>query len=114
MSLREKRLDWYEKHLASKMSLEDIELIAWHHMINDPYLSTYIMVDGKEVRKYVNPKLAYKRALMDLAPHFQEMAQYIIDRFMPAFADMGRAFQELANSSEQLGLIPSLTDGDDV
>ena len=103
-------MKWLQDRLSSPLNIEEIKLIAWHHMINDPYLSTYIMVDGKEVRTYVNPKLAFNRMLGELGDHFQEMAQTILDTFMPSFAQMSEAFQEFSKSFEQLGLIPSLED----
>lgn len=91
-------------------SLQDLELIAWHHLINDPYLTTYTMVNGKEVRKYVNPKLAWKRAVIEMQDGMFKMSRVIIDLFVPSIAEMAEKFQEFANSFKQLGLMPSFED----
>ena len=104
------RLEQLRRWWEGPLSLEEIELIAWHAMLNDPYLSTYIMVDGKEVRTYVNPKLAYKRMLIEMGEGFQRMAEEIMAKLLPSFEQVAEAFQEFTKNLEQAGLIPSVTD----
>lgn len=104
------RLEQLRRWWEGPLSLEEIELIAWHAMLNDPYLSTYVMIDGKEVRTYVNPKLAYQRMLIEMGEGFQRMAEDIMAKLLPSFEQVAEAFQEFAKNLEQAGLIPSVTD----
>ena len=77
------RLEQLRRWWEGPMSLEEIELIAWHSMLNDPYLSTYTMVQDRhgnwvEDRHFVNPKLAYARMLGEMSESFSRMAEQII------------------------------------
>lgn len=100
------------KFLQPQKSLEDIKLIAWHHMINDTFLTTYEFMNGHEYRAYVNPKLAYKRALTEMANEFSYVADALLKKFLPSFEDMSKAFQNFAKYLDQYDLKPLLPDGD--
>jgi hypothetical protein len=47
---------WYEKQETD----EELNLIAWHRMINDSLLTVYTFEDGQESRQYVNPNIPIK------------------------------------------------------
>lgn len=91
--------------------LIDVQLIAWHHMINDPYLVTYTMNSkGQQCSQWVNPKLGFKRKLEEMVIQFQDMATMIQDALFGPLTDLAKVFQDFANSFEQLGLEPSFED----
>jgi hypothetical protein len=79
-------------------SLEDCELIAWHHMLNDPWLSTYTMEQDRmgrwvEHRKFVNPKLQFRRQMDALSVGIQKMAQTIQDAFFGPMTNLAETMQ---------------------
>lgn len=88
-------------------TLEEARLYAWHHMINDPLLTTYTMVNGREHRKYVNPKLAWKRQLAQLTISLNAMAEEIRDRLFGPLGDLTKIMQRMQFTLEQSGLNPS-------
>lgn len=113
------RLEQLRRWWEGPLSLEEIELIAWHGMLNDPWLSTYTMVQDRhgnwvEDRHFVNPKLAYARMLGELGESFSKMAEQIIASFVPAFEQLAEAFQPWLDSLEQSGLMSSLSEEEGV
>lgn len=100
------------KFLEPQKSIDDIKLIAWHHMINDPLLTTYEFINGHEYRSWVNPKLAFRRHMVSMAESFNGMADMIIAKFLPSFEEVSAAFQRFHDSLEQL-LLPSRLDPED-
>lgn len=98
-------------------SLDDCQLIAWHHMLNDPILSTYVMYQGKngtwyEVRKWANPKLAWQRNMLTLADGINRMSNAIMKALFGPMFDLGEAMKNMVKSFEQSGLMSSLTDAE--
>lgn len=73
---------------ATTAPIEDLQLIAWHHMINDPHLQVYTVDDGKINRKYFNPKLAWKRSMGELSAGFQVLIDQFQKAFLPSFKEM--------------------------
>lgn len=69
-------------------SLEEIELIAWHHMLNDPELRTYTFENGVEKRTWVNPDLKMKRSLRDLGRAFVGIANVFQEKFKPTLDNL--------------------------
>lgn len=100
------------KFLEPQKSIDDIKLIAWHHMINDPFLTTYEFINGHEYRSWVNPKLAYRRSMATLSKNIIDMADKIMTTFLPSFEEMSAAFQRFQDSLEQL-ILPSRLDPED-
>jgi hypothetical protein len=47
---------WYDR----QATIEDITLVAWHHMINDPLISVYTFENDQEKRQLINPNIAPK------------------------------------------------------
>jgi hypothetical protein len=90
--------------------IEDVRLVAWHHMINDPYLITYTMVNGEPYKQYVNPKLAYKRSLLLLSQSVDQISHEFIKAFKPSFDQLDEVLQRFGNSFKQAGLHDILTD----
>lgn len=90
--------------------IEDVRLVAWHHMINDPYLITYTMVNGKPRCEWVNEKLALRRAMLMLSQTVEQITHDFIIQFKPTFESIEEVFQQFANSFKQAGLHDLLTD----
>lgn len=96
-------------------SIEELQLIAWHHMINDPFLQVYVrQEDGRFKHSYVNPKLAYKRSLIAIANGMENVKLEIGKSLIPAFNDISETFDRLTRWFDQLSLEDRLTDGDPV
>lgn len=100
---------------ATTAPIEDLQLIAWHHMLNDPWLSVYTMTPrGNVDRHWVNPKFAFKRTLNEMSDNFAKLTQQIQDNLFPAFGSMENAFKDLGEWVKQLGLNASLADADTI
>lgn len=97
--------------LRSQLNIEEVKLIAWHHMLQDPYLQTYEVDDCGQVinHRHVNPDLAYQRAVLDMLGEVQEIGQEIMDALLPAFEGMVESMDKWYRSLEQSGLVPRLS-----
>jgi|SRR4051812_47685524 hypothetical protein len=96
-------------------SLEEVKLMAWHHMIQDPFLITYTVDEkGKIHKEWVNEDLALKRALSLMSQHIERINIEFIRTFKPAFEELAEVFQKFGKSFYQAGLHDSLSDEDKV
>jgi hypothetical protein len=90
-------------------SAEDIRLVAWAHLINDPFITVYTMKlnrhgDWVEDRHYVNPKLAFQRAMLETANSMMAVRDQMQEKLIPAFVGVGEAFSNFAKAFEQSSL----------
>lgn len=92
--------------------LIDVQLIAWHHMINDPFLSTYTFENGIEQRKRVNPKLAWKRSLIELGDSIRAVSESIQNTLFGSLTNLAESFKPLVDAFNQSGLEASFTDAE--
>jgi hypothetical protein len=91
--------------------LEDVKLMAWMHMIQDPYLITYTIDDNGKIHKdWVNQDLAYKRALFILSQNLQQVSHAFIKAFTPSFEHLAEVFDKFGKSFYQSGLHDILPD----
>lgn len=97
--------------MRSYKTLEEVQLIAWHHMINDAELQTYTVDEqGRYTYAYVNPKLAYKRALSKLSKDIEYISSAFFRTFAPSFENLAETFENFRNSLLESSLNPLLPD----
>jgi hypothetical protein len=106
---------WWEK----QESAEEATLVAWASLINDPFITVYTMKlnrhgDWVEDRHYVNPKLAFNRMMIGVGNSMMAVRDQMQEKLIPAFADVGEAFQKFADNFNNSGLKSLRTDEDRV
>jgi len=90
-------MKWYNK----QPTIEEIHLIAWHHMVSDATLSTYTFENGVEQRKFVNPELAYQRIMLGMTKTITSFRDQMQTEVLPAIEGLGAAFTSFAEGLKQ-------------
>jgi hypothetical protein len=108
--MESKLFKWLEK----PSSAEDERLVAWAHLINDPFITVYTMKQNShgewvEDRHYVNPDLAFKRAMIGTANSMMAVRDKMQSELFPAIENVGKIFSSFLESLEQS--LPTSSDG---
>ena len=101
---------WYDKY----PSVSDLELTAWAHMINDPFMTVYTFENGREHRRYVNPELAFKRMSIGMANSMMAVRDKLQSELAPALENFAKALEPFINSVKHIGLDSSFPNSDTV